>query len=217
MSVLAQLADQRHHGNTGAAAQRLLSDFTQGYLGRHTFELPPRRYAPPGTAPADANAPAELEARASREHAFFDVLQCVRERLTEQHSEAGAEAGLGESSSNSNMRLCARVQAGDGRRKERGWMWTMRRQGQRLSFLLDPSGYREVVSTRRTEEGRDANAASRSTPGGRGPPRASNPRGMRRAEKSQGPLDVKACSGLRASDAEQAPPQLFTRAWLEGW
>ncbi|CDI75393.1 GTP-binding conserved hypothetical domain-containing protein, putative [Eimeria praecox] len=49
VQLLLTLAEKRHHSNEGAAAQRLLSDFTQGYLGRHTFELPPMRY--PGEAP----------------------------------------------------------------------------------------------------------------------------------------------------------------------
>lgn len=192
MCLSLQIAEKRHHSNAAAAAQRVLSDFTQGYLGRHTFELAPlkrtalSRAAPPATA-ASAT---KLELKEKGERAF-----CLLGGVGQRRVDTG-ESGR------SNNRETFKRSAADNKGE---WRWTMRRQGERLSFLLDPS--RCSAARGGTEEGKGAVFSNATF-------------GVKDLQKKDAELDTKGCLNVKEfTGSEDVDPhqELTTKGWLEGW
>lgn len=121
-----QLAELRHHGNLGAAAQRLLSDVTQGYLSKYTLELPPedhvKRWIYTGTDP-------ECQESMPRSPASVQNEEASKE--TENHSLFGTL--------NSDVSTWAKI-APNGKdhvSRNKATRWMMQRRGETIVFTLE--------------------------------------------------------------------------------
>ncbi|KAL8437281.1 hypothetical protein ACSSS7_001044 [Eimeria intestinalis] len=214
--VCSQLAEQRHHGNTGAAAQRLLSDLTQGYLGRHTFELPPPRslHLNPSELKGEntvlSNVSTSFENTGAQR--LQQLLECLQWR---------AHGGIGEvQCDRSSIKILGKAdlttQSHGKKGNTREWNWIMRRHGQRLSFLLASAGsppHEAYLIVNKAVRKKKATFP--------GPQHSAFDLNSRELPQGGQKLCTRAAKRRRHSgpsdDAEKTPLQNLSEGWLEGW
>ncbi|KAL8433356.1 hypothetical protein Efla_001910 [Eimeria flavescens] len=205
VQLLIQLADQRHHSNTGAAAQRLLSDLTQGYLGRHSFELPAGRRWDSAAAAADKQQQADrLEAPAEPIQRLLECLDRQRPRSSSMSNSQSADCACSSVSEPRGEAQALEQQQQPERR------WTLRRRGQRLSFVLPAAGsLSKKGGARHSETVADA-AFGRGAAAAAGDPGELLPSNSREERRPKLPRV------LQAAEENTREEQLF-RGCLEGW
>ncbi|KAL8452816.1 hypothetical protein Emag_002189 [Eimeria magna] len=218
VQLLLTLAEQRHHGNTGAAAQRLLSDLTQGYLGRHTFELPPQRFLLLNSS--EVRQDAAESASESIKNADVQRVQRLGECL--QRRACGGGSGQVQSESfrkdipgKGNLT----TQSSGKKGKAREWNWIMRRHGQRLSFVLATAGSPSHEALSDSEQG------SEQTPGEKGAltdlQDSCSDLNLKERRRGAQRLHTRAAKqgrgGGLSDDVEKVPLQNVSEGWLEGW
>lgn len=211
-----QLAEQRHHSNEGAAAQRLLSDFTQGYLGRHTFELPPVRHPPPRATSTEMTT---RDVRETGEDTRIDKPDCVEEHLVQPAFDGVRGTSLPSTERRSSRQVQTdeqTVTVGLAASRKR---WTMRRHGDRISFVLEPQNFRQSAA----HDGERTEVLQSEEPQATCRPRLScsskrGTEGVPGAAQSQAEKEERKCSasstygrGIQQQSRPLAP------GWLEGW
>ncbi|KAL8273730.1 hypothetical protein Esti_002330 [Eimeria stiedai] len=216
VQLLLMLAEQRHHGNTGAAAQRLLSDLTQGYLGRHTFELPSQRSLLLKSSGVRRDT-VELEACESLRNADAQGVQRLLECL--QWRACGDSGGVQSEDSSDDIPGKADLNTQfDGKKgNTREWNWIMRRHGQRLSFVLAAAGSPSHEASSDSEQSSTKTPAKKAAlPGLKHSASDLNLRELRRSAQKLCTRPAKRDGGP-FNDAKKAPLQNFSKGWLEGW
>ncbi|CDJ53061.1 GTP-binding conserved hypothetical domain-containing protein, putative [Eimeria brunetti] len=212
VQLLLTLAEKRHHSNEGAAAQRLLSDFTQGYLGRHTFELPPMRYAGgSASSPTTKRIVRNWDAGGGNNVLAADRSACLGEDLPQAAPDKGVQRSSASDDESYNKQICARAQM-CAREAAAGRRWTMRRHGDRLSFVLDARSPRETSPSEECTLGlgvpQEAQRQPTAIP--------TNTCGEFRKAYGQGD-DSFSVGTADYAEGRKQQQQLLAVGWLEGW
>lgn len=149
--VSMQLAELKHHGNSGAAAQRILSDITQEYISKYTLELPPedhvRQRAYTKTNPIGAAT--LLDSSASIKH---------------EESPGCPENCHLFNTVNGNLSTAAKIVPLEDNpvRRQKARCWKMQRRAETIVFTLENSDDirpRRVLGTTNTPEGGKCNTS----------------------------------------------------------